>query len=140
MDNSDFHMFSLNTPCVFPLSHSQPQKLQQGIRVVMGRGVSGHCWPCAKGTPCPKFPGRKVFCGFYLLPAVFQPREKCAGSLDMVLLLGDGALILPQLSFGVITACLPCSSSVNENNSTSVKMSCWSLEDGATKPSQAPSY
>lgn len=41
MDNADFHVFSLNTCCVFPLSHSQPQKLNQGLRVGMGRGTSG---------------------------------------------------------------------------------------------------
>lgn len=136
MDNSDFHMFSLNTWRAFPLSHSQPQKLQQSIRVGVGRGTSGHRWPCAKGITCPKLPWKEAF--LWLLPPPSQ--EKCTASLDMMLVLGDGALIPPQLSFGVITACLLCSSSVNENNSTSVKMSCWSLEDGDTKPSQAPSY
>lgn len=133
MDNSDFHVFSLNTWCVFPLSRSQPAKLKQDIRVGMGRGTSGSY---AKGTLCPKFPGWKVCFGFYIFPAVLQ----CSGSLGMMLVLGDGALIHPHFSYGVITACLLCSSSVNENNSTSVKMNCWSLEDGSTKPSQAPSY
>lgn len=71
---------------------------------------------------------------------LFSNQEKCTGSLDVMLVLGDGALIHPQFSFRVIAACLLCSSSVNENNSTSVKMSCWSLEDGSTKPCQALSY
>lgn len=92
-----------------------------------------------KGLHVQNFPGRTLFFGFYLLPAVIQAREVHwltgydAGA-------GRWSLNSSTAFFWVITACLLCSSSVNENNSTSVKMSCWSLEDGDTKPSQAPSY
>lgn len=68
MDNSDFHMFSLNTWRVFPLSHSQPQKLQQSIRVGVGGAPLGIAGLVLKGLRVQNFPGRKLFFGFYLLP------------------------------------------------------------------------
>lgn len=116
-------------------------KVETGIRLGMGRaalGIADLVLNSSSPIVQNSLDGR--FSLAFPSSQLFSSQEKCAGSLDRMLVLGDGALIHPQLSFGVITACLLCSSSVNENNSTSVKMSCWSLEDGSTKPSQALSY